>query len=394
MLVAIDAVGIRGHGAAAVLCELLYWLPRVRPDWRWHLFLFERHLREFDDPPVNDSVIIETTGSGDGGIQRLWWIRKKLQARIKSIRADVVFSFANIGATNPCVPQVVFVQQMNAFFDEEMPTRYLIKRLRLRFMRRQILNGAKASCAAIVQTQAMYDRMLGVESKLKGRIHIIPSGYRTPSVSPQIRREKTALIQNSVRPRLIYVTHPSEHKNHLNLIRALPGIVNVFPDTSLLLTLEKSTPPNSRYADFVNQIVAAADSLGVAHHLVWMGILTADEVHYALSNCDLMVFPSLAESFGLGLVESLAAGCPVAASDLRYAHDVMEETASYFNPHDPKSICDVVISILSDNDPLSTKQAVDSMMKKYSYENIALQITNLFNSVTIPPKPPHMNPLN
>ncbi|MGO8823332.1 MAG: hypothetical protein ACLQO6_19190, partial [Desulfomonilaceae bacterium] len=70
MLVAIDAVGIRGHGAAAVLCELLQWLPKVRPEWRWHVFMFERPLREFDDPIVVNSVTIEQTHHGDGGLGR------------------------------------------------------------------------------------------------------------------------------------------------------------------------------------------------------------------------------------------------------------------------------------------------------------------------------------
>lgn len=383
MFVAIDAVGIRGHGAAAVLCELLQWLPRVRPEWRWHVFMFERQLREFDDPPSVDSATIEQTNRGDGGLDRLWWVRKELQKRVKSIGADVLLSLANIGSPTPAGHQVVFVQQPNAFFDEGLPMFNVRRRARLRFMRYQILCGARASRAVIVQTEAMRERMTHFAPDLNGRIHIIPSGYRTTPSNPFIRPEKKAIIDNARRSRLIYVTHPAEHKNHTNLVQALPRILKVFPNASLLLTLEKDAAPDHRYRSFVQEIATLADSLLVSDHVVWLGILSADEVRYALSNSDLMVFPSLSESFGLGQVESMAAGCPVAASDLPYAHDVLGEAGVYFDPHDPKSIADVVISSLSNESLIaSMKLTAAPMIERYSYENIAEQIAVLMGQVS------------
>ncbi len=382
MKIVIDAVGIRGHGGAAVLCELLHWLPRVRPDWLWHVFMFERHLREFDDTPVANSVTIEQTQRGDGGLGRLQWVNRELQERIRSLDADVLFSFANIGSASPSIPQVVFVQQRNAFFAGETPGNSIVTRLRLLFMRHQIMRGALASRAVVVQTDAMRSVIQNIEPNLKGRIHIIPSGYRTASANPQIRPEKKGIVDNASRPRLIYVTHPSEHKNHVNLVKALPGIIKVFPDASLLLTLEKDVPPDPRYKAFVREIIDTAVSLKVSDRIIWTGILTADEVHYALSNSDLMVFPSLSESFGLGLVEAMAAGCPVAASDLGYAHDVMNGAGNYFDANNPDNISDVVISALSDTNKLiSSQREAASMMKKYSYEHIADQIADLFNLV-------------
>lgn len=383
MKVAIDAVGIRGHGGAAVLCELLYWLPKASPEWQWHVFLFERDLREFDDPPVLDCVALEHTRFGNKGWERLKWVRRKLQDKIKSVGADLLFSFANIASNNPCVPQIVFVQQPNAFFDEGIPKRNFLKHLRMKFMRREILKGAKASRAVIVQTEAMRRRMLKYAPELNGRIHIIPSGFCTPSLNPVIRPEKKALIDSSTRPRLIYVSHPSEHKNHINLIKSLPEIIKLFPNTQLLLTLEKSQPPNVRYATFVEKIKKTAKEFGVDNNLVWLGILTPDEVNYALSNSDLMVFPSLAESFGLGIVEAMATGCPVIASNLPYAHDVAGEAAAYFDPLYPKDIARAVVTILSDRQRLAQMREMGlSLKEKYSYENIAKEMALLLQQVS------------
>lgn len=380
MFVAIDAVGIRGHGGAAVLCELLHWFPLVRPMWRWHVFVFERSLREFTLPDVAETIVIERTDRGNSGWGRLQWIHKGLQRRIDAIQSDVIFSFANIGAAKPVIPQVIFLQQHNIFSSDGLSRNSITRRLKLKFMRQQILAGALASVAVIVQTQSMHDRIFELEPKLKDRLHVIPSGYRTHIGNHVIRQHKKAIIEKAGHPRLIYVSHPSEHKNHVNLIKSLPGMIKIFPNLHLLLTIDKHAPPNPRYQSFVREIAASADSLGVSDHVVWTGILSADEVHYALSNCALMVFPSLAESFGLGLVEALAAGCPVAASDLDYAHDVLGKSGAYFDPRDPRSIADVVSSTLSDpNRIYSMIQEAVPILKRCSYENISEQIAALLH---------------
>jgi len=379
--IVIDAVGIRGHGGAAVLSELLHWLPKVRPNWKWHVFLFDRGLREFNDPPVDRNVSFQYTRNGNSGFARLLWVDLQLQRRLKKIKPDVLFSFANIGPIKPSIPQVVFVQQLNAFLDEGIPRKDFLRHLRMKFIRREILAGAKRSNAVIVQTETMRKRLLSDTPELNGRIYVIPSGFRTPSPSPEIRPEKKALIDNSSHPRLVYVSHPSEHKNHINLIKALPSLVKLCPNTQLLLTLEKSNPPNARYATFVREITKTAMGGGVDNNLVWLGILTPDEVNYALINCDLFIFPSLAESFGLGLVEAMAAGCPIAVSGLPYAHDVARDAAAYFDPLSPKNIAQTIVSTLSERNTIERMKAAGARLKeKYSYENIAHQIAEVLTS--------------
>ena len=381
MNVAIDAVGIRGHGGAAILCELLHWLPHVRPDWHWHVFLFERDFREFDDPSTTDRVTIEYTRYGDSGAARLAWVNSKLQKRVRQIGADLILSFANIGARRPAAPQVVLVHQRNAFFDDGMTQGAFLNHLRMLFLRRQILAGAKASKMVIVQTEGMRDRMQQFEPSLSGRIQVIPSGYRTISKHPQIRKEVRETILSTSRPRLIYVSHPSEHKNHLNLLRSLPVMTKVWPSLKLLLTLEDNQYPSKRYASFVAEIRKTAVALDVEKNLTLHGILKPDEVYYALSNCDVMVFPSLSESFGLGLVEAMAVGCPIAASNLPYAHNVVGDAAAYFDPKDPQSIARVVLSLLDGPPEMARLKKEGARLKaNYSYANIAERIVCLFES--------------
>jgi glycosyltransferase involved in cell wall biosynthesis len=379
MHIAIDAVGIRGHGGAAVLCELLQWLPRIKPEWSWHVFMLERNLREFDDPEVSENVYIESTSHGNSGLERLKWIREYLPEKLYQTGADLVFSFANIGNPNPFLPQVVFCHQPNAFFLDGIPRQAVIKKARLLFMRNRILQGALASQAIIVQTEAMQKKMMQLEPALMDKIHVIPSGYRTPSDNLNIRNEKKSLIDNSTQPRLIYVSHPSEHKNHLSLIKALPHIIKSVPSASLLLTLEKENHPNRRYSSFINELLYHARNLGVEKNIVWLGILNSDEVSYTLSCSKLSVFPSLAESFGLGLVESFAAGCPVAGADLSYVHNTCNDAAVYFDPQDPEDIANTLINTCNDKNKIEKlKQIGKQYSEKFSYKVIAQNFIEIF----------------
>jgi len=176
------------------------------------------------------------------------------------------------------------------------------------------------------------------------------------------------------------VSHPSEHKNHLALVRALPHIVLTNTGASLLLTLDRTCPGDARYLRFVSQIAAEADRLRVGDRIAWLGRLTPDEVAFSLREADLLVFPSLAESFGLGLVEAMQAACPIAASDLPYAREVAGDAAVYFDPRSPLSIAGKVSELLRAG-PVRERVVAAGLDRvgRYSYPIIAGQITDILD---------------
>lgn len=384
MLVVIDGVGIRGHGGAAVLCELLHWLPKARPGWRWHVFLLARHLREFDDPSADDSVTIEYTDKGNSGIGRLRWVYRILPSRLKELGADLVFSMANIGSSRPCVPQIVYCHQLNALEPGNCKCS-LPARFRSFSQRYWIMKGSRSSAAVIVQTDAMKQLLAGLLPAIAEQVKVIPSGYRTSNANPVIRDGKRCIIDEIEGVKLIYVSHPGEYKNHETLVRAIPRIAEKIPSVKLMLTIEPADiddPVCRTLVKFlVERILKEVRLAAVDQSVVWLGVLTPDEVTYALSGSDLMVFPSLTESFGLPLAEAMAAGCPIAAADLPYAHDVAGEAAAYFDPHDPVSLADCVVSLLKDSKSravLASKGTARSAL--FSYEIISEAIATVLES--------------
>ena len=56
--------------------------------------------------------------------------------------------------------------------------------------------------------------------------------------------------------------------------------------------------------------------------------------------------PTLAEGFGLPVVEAMARGVPVACSDIPVLHEVGGSAVRYFDPHDPDDAAQAIRSAL------------------------------------------------
>jgi glycosyltransferase involved in cell wall biosynthesis len=150
----------------------------------------------------------------------------------------------------------------------------------------------------------------------------------------------------------------------------------------LLLTIgEYEVPHNRGYAKVLTSVRDAVRGAGVEDRVEWLGILTPDEVVFALRNSDLLAFPSLSESFGLPLAEAMAAGCPIVASDLPYAHEVAGPAAAYFDPRDPRSIAQVILSLLADA-ALRNRLVAEGLKRAelFSYPLVTKQIARVIEA--------------
>jgi glycosyltransferase involved in cell wall biosynthesis len=96
------------------------------------------------------------------------------------------------------------------------------------------------------------------------------------------------------------------------------------------------------------ELRALADELGVAERVVMPDWLDAGDLEglYALATC--FVLASLAEGFGLPILEAMARGVPVACSDASTLPEVAGDAALLFDPHDQQAIDDSIARLLAD----------------------------------------------
>ena len=88
--------------------------------------------------------------------------------------------------------------------------------------------------------------------------------------------------------------------------------------------------------------------------LVFTGYVTDTELSIFYKNCKLFVFPSWHEGFGLPVLEAMACGAPVIASNTSSLPEVIGLDDALFDPLDVKSITSVILKVLT-NDSYRSK---------------------------------------
>jgi glycosyltransferase involved in cell wall biosynthesis len=191
----------------------------------------------------------------------------------------------------------------------------------------RVLTVSEASKSDIV-------RFLGVPAN---RVDVAPNG-------PGIADEAAGPPPDETRRRfdvgespLVLAVAPSRpHKNVARLVEALADV----PDAVLVL------PGYATGGDA--DIDRLAKQLGVAQRLRrpgWVDDAALDGLYRA---ADCFVFPSLAEGFGLPVLEAMLRGTPVACSNATSLPEVAGDAALYFDPLDVDAIAVSIRRVLED----------------------------------------------
>jgi len=133
----------------------------------------------------------------------------------------------------------------------------------------------------------------------------------------------------------LYVSEGYEHKNHLRLLEAWKLVSQTRPELSLQLTVSPAYPALQMQISAMN-----AAGINITNH----GSVNRTELRQLYASSQYLIFPSLVESFGLGLVEGVEAHCEVIAPDLPYIHAIMVPYKT-FDPLSAQSIADAALSV-------------------------------------------------
>ena len=117
-------------------------------------------------------------------------------------------------------------------------------------------------------------------------------------------------------------------------------------------------------------------------HVRWLkGVSNLDLVGLVKTSLG-MVFPSLAEGFGIPAMEALAAGIPLAASNSTSLPEVCGSAANYFEPNDVESIADAMKALVEDSDRREELSALGLLRsKEFSWAKTAAETYSVYESM-------------
>jgi len=120
------------------------------------------------------------------------------------------------------------------------------------------------------------------------------------------------------------------------------------------------------------QLETRAETLGIADHILWLGIKEPEETLQLYSIMDVVVVPSLFEGFGLTAAEAMASGLPVVASDVDGLREVIKDgVTGYLVPFgDSNEMAKRLIELLSDP---SKAQAMGKVGRKRVKQQFSME---------------------
>ncbi|MBI3161540.1 MAG: glycosyltransferase [Chloroflexi bacterium] len=143
-----------------------------------------------------------------------------------------------------------------------------------------------------------------------------------------------------------------------------------------------ATPENM--SDEMARLQKLCDDLCVGGTVVFLGKRGQDTLPYYYSAAEVLVMPSLYESFGMVALEAMACGTPVIASEVGgLGYLVQDGLTGYTIPDsDPGALCDKLSLLLSDSHLRSTLglRAAEYALN-YSWERIAKQIVEVYEEL-------------
>jgi glycosyltransferase involved in cell wall biosynthesis len=108
---------------------------------------------------------------------------------------------------------------------------------------------------------------------------------------------------------------------------------------------------------------------------LYVGRISDGELKALYQSASCFVFPSLYEGFGLPVVEAMATGCPVVASDIPVMRELFEGFVQFCDPHAPADIAARVLQLLDDQDLRSRLRSVGlDLTKDMTWARAARQL--------------------
>jgi len=200
-------------------------------------------------------------------------------------------------------------------------------------------------------------------------IKIIPNGIDTSKFKPNFDKENKEL-------RILFVSRLVHRKGPHLLIRAFKRVIKKFDNVSLTFV-------GSGYMK--GTLEELAMSLNITNKIKFLGDVPDESLPQVYSESDIFVLPSLhAESFGLVLLEAMASGLPVVATNVGGIPEVLEDgKEGFLVKPDERSIADALIKLLEDENLRKAmgKNGRKKAVEKYDWKNVGEKIEETYKEL-------------
>lgn len=147
------------------------------------------------------------------------------------------------------------------------------------------------------------------------------------------------------------------------------------PDLQLVIAGKNGEP------EYTQELKHTIHKCGVADRVVITGAITEAAKSWYFHHCQAFVFPSLAEGFGLPVLEAMSAGKPVFLSSATALPEIGGELAYYFDNFEAQHMQEVFIKGMQDFEQNNKAEKLKDRSSAFSWDKAAAQYLSLYHSL-------------
>ncbi len=206
--------------------------------------------------------------------------------------------------------------------------------------------------------------------ELKAKTTVVPNGIdlkRFKRAKPYLLEELPGSLRNTDKV-VLMVASMSRQKDQATVIKA----ASLLPDHYKFLFVGDG--------ELKNDLIRQTKKLGLANRIYFLGL--RDDVERLIKSADLFVLSSHWEGFGLVVLEAMAGGLPVIASDVPGLAGIVSGAGLLFKVGDEKQLAEKIKLVLnSDQMYLNLKKGGFERAEKYSLINMADKYKKIYEEV-------------
>jgi glycosyltransferase involved in cell wall biosynthesis len=248
-----------------------------------------------------------------------------------------------------------------------------------RWMTRRILTGLARAARVACDSEATRRALIALAHLPEDRLTVIPNGTDTggqPNADAAADLEAARLLGPRRVPELLHVGSTIERKRIDLLLDLFAGVRLARPDVRLVRV----------GGPFTAEQRVCARELGLLDAIAVLPFVDRATLAAVYRRSALALLPSEREGFGLPVIEALACGTPVVASDIAVLKEVGGPVATYCAVGDRETWVQTILRLLieRESDPLAWRQRRDAGIARaeaFSWSRYTSSVCDLYRAV-------------
>jgi glycosyltransferase involved in cell wall biosynthesis len=342
-------------------------LAAASPELELVAFVGEEALERLGPEPFGARVRAVSVGVPTGGRARRVLAEQLTLPRLaQREHVDLLHSMGTTAPVRVGVPSVVTVHDV--IYATHPQAHTTLMRLGMRVLVPLAVRGADYVITPSHAAAADVVRILGLPADRVRAIHSaggLPPGPATPEREV---RERHGLGDGPL------VLSVSARRPHKNLLRLVEAFARVPAEASLVL-------PGYR-TGFEPELEATVRKLGLTERVKALDWVSETDLEGLYRAAACFVFPSLAEGFGLPVLEAMERGVPVATSRAASLTEIGGDAVLYFDPSRVGEIASAITELLKDEELAQRLRAAGPVRaREFSWDDTAAKTLEVYRSV-------------